>query len=217
MVDGDLKAATRDWLQKMRPYRRDKREAQYTFLPHDSALLVIDMQQFFLDEESHAWIPRGREVLGNIAKIVDRFREMDRPVIYTRHAYLDDEPLGVMERWWNDNIREGDPLSEISPDIKPAMGDVVLRKTRYNAFIGTGLENILRSGGIQRLLITGVMTHLCCESTARDAFMRDFDVYFVVDGTASSDDDLHLSSLRTLTDGFAIPVTTEEVLAWKSE
>ncbi len=217
MVDEDLGAATRDWLQQIRPYRRDKREAQYAFRPNDSALLVIDMQQFFLDEESHACIPRGRAVLANIAKVVDRFREMDRPVIYTRHAYLDDEPLGVMERWWNDNIREGDPLSEIAPEIKPAMGDVVLRKTRYSAFIGTGLEEMLRSAGIQRLVVTGVMTHLCCETTAREAFMRDFDVYFVIDATASSDDDLHLSSLRTLTDGFVIPVTTEEVLGWKSD
>lgn len=217
MVDEDLGAATRDWLQQIRPYRRDKREAQYAFQPDDSALLVIDMQQFFLDEESHAYIPRGRAVLENIAKVVDRFREMDRPIIYTRHAYLDDEPLGVMERWWNDNIREGDPLSEIAPEIKPAIGDVVLRKTRYSAFIGTGLEEMLRSAGIQRLVVTGVMTHLCCETTAREAFMRDFDVYFVVDATASSDDDLHLSSLRTLTDGFVIPVTTEEVLRWKSD
>lgn len=217
MVDEDLGTATRDWLQQIRPYRRDKREAQYAFQPDDSALLVIDMQQFFLDEESHAYIPRGRAVLENIAKVVDRFREMDRPIIYTRHAYLDDEPLGVMERWWNDNIREGDPLSEIAPEIKPAIGDVVLRKTRYSAFIGTGLEEMLRSAGIQRLVVTGVMTHLCCETTAREAFMRDFDVYFVVDATASSDDDLHLSSLRTLTDGFVIPVTTEEVLRWKSD
>jgi len=216
MVDDDLGARTKEWLEQIRPYRSAHREAQYAFRPSHSALLVIDMQRYFLEEGSHACVPTGRAVLENIGKLVAHFREKDLPVIYTRHAYLDDEPAGVMDKWWSDNIRESDPLSEIAPDIKPAMGDVVLRKTRYSAFVGTGLEKMLRSADINSLLITGVMTHLCCESTARDAFMRDFDVYFVIDGTASSDEDLHLSSLRALTDGFAIPVTTEEVLGWKS-
>lgn len=216
MVDDDLDARTRGWLELVRPYCRTQREAQYAFKPEHSALLVIDMQRYFLDEGSHAYVPMGTAVLNNIGKLVAHFREMDLPIIYTRHAYLEDEHAGVMDRWWSDNIREGDPLSEIDSSIRPAMGDVVLRKTRYSAFIGTGLEEMLRSAGIQSLLVTGVMTHLCCESTARDAFMRDFDVYFVIDGTASRNDDLHVSSLKTLTDGFAIPVTTEEVLGWKS-
>ena len=56
------------------------------------------------------------------------------------------------------------------------------------------------------------MTHLCCESTARAAFMKDFEVYFVVDATATQYEELHLSSLRTLSDGFAVPVTTDHVL-----
>jgi len=67
------------------------------------------------------------------------------------------------------------------------------------------------------VLITGVMTHLCCETTAREAFVRDFKVFFAIDGTATKSDDLHVASLKTLTDGFAIPVTTEEVLGWLRE
>ena len=56
------------------------------------------------------------------------------------------------------------------------------------------------------------MTHLCCETTARDAFMRDYDVYFIVDATATETESLHISSLRTLTDGFTIPMKTSEIL-----
>lgn len=217
MVDDDLGTKTRGWLEAIRPYRRSHRDARYPFSPKDSALLVIDMQRYFLDEGSHACVPMGRAVLENVGKLVAAFRAIGRPVIFTRHAHLDDEPAGVMDRWWNDVLRASDPLSEITPEIAPASDDVVLRKTRYSAFIGTSLDSELRSADVRSLVVTGVMTHLCCESTTRDAFMRDFDVYFVVDGTASSDEELHLSSLRTLTDGFAIPVTTEEVLGWTSE
>ena len=215
--DDCLATKTRGWLDAIDPYRRPQRDSRLTFSPKNSALLVIDMQKYFLDESSHAYIPLGSAILENIKKLVSAFRAIDRPVIYTRHALLEDEPAGMMDRWWDDVIRVGDPLSEIDPELVPASDDDVIRKTRYNAFIGTSLESRLHATRTETLVITGVMTHLCCESTARDAFMRDYSVYFVVDGTATSSEDLHLSSLKTLTDGFATPITTEEVLSWMRE
>ena len=105
-------------------------------------------------------------------------------------------------------------MSHIVPSLKPKDGEIVLRKSKYNAFAGTDLEAELKRLAVKQLLITGVMTHLCCETTARDAFTRDLDVFVVIDGMASSSEDLHVSSLKTLVDGFAIPVTTEEALRW---
>ena len=217
MAGSDPGAKARGWLEAVRRYRSPSREKRVTLSPTESALLVIDLQRYFLDEDSHACVPMGRSVLENISKLTDSFRANGRPVIYTRHALLDEEPAGIMDRWWSDVLRVSDPLSEIAPEIAPEPNDQVLRKTRYSAFVGTDLDSALRANGVRSVVITGVMTHLCCESTARDAFMRDFEVYFVVDGTASSDEELHLSSLRTLTDGFAVPVTTKEVLAWMAE
>ncbi|UCE45813.1 MAG: cysteine hydrolase [Methanobacteriota archaeon] len=217
MAGSDPGAKVCEWLEAVRRYRSPSREERVTLSPTESALLVIDMQRYFLDEDSHACVPAGRSVLENIRKLADFFRAKRRPVIFTRHALLDEEPAGIMERWWSDVLRVGDPLSEFAPEIAPEPSDQVLRKTRYSAFVGTDLDSVLRTNGVRSVVVTGVMTHLCCETTARDAFMRDFDVYFVVDGTASSDEELHLSSLRTLTDGFAVPVTTKEVLAWMSE
>ncbi len=69
-----------------------------------------------------------------------------------------------------------------------------------------------RNKKIDILVITGIMTHLCCETTARDAFMRDYEIYFVIDSTASYNETLHVSSLMTLTNGFAIPVKTDTIL-----
>jgi isochorismate hydrolase len=125
---------------------------------------------------------------------------------------MEDEKSGIMDRWWNDALRNEDPQSEITVELLPLENDLIVRKTRYSAFIGTDLEEFLMIKMAKSVVICGVMTHLCCESTAREAFMKDFEVYFVVDGTAAQNEELHLSSLRTLSNGFAIPVTTSEII-----
>lgn len=208
------KEKTKEWQRIVQPYISTRRNNTHAFSPERSALLVIDMQRYFLERGSHAFIPAATEIIGNVASIIEACRLRDLPVIFTRHANSRGAPAGSMERWWRDVLYEDDQLSEILPALAPESGEHILRKSRYSAFVGTELESVLRNLGIERILITGVMTHLCCETTARDAFMRDFDVFIVIDGTASKTEDLHTASLRTLADGFAIPVTTEEILKW---
>jgi ureidoacrylate peracid hydrolase len=76
---------------------------------------------------------------------------------------------------------------EIYDELKPQPGDLVVAKPRYSAFYGTDLEAILRSKGIDTLIISGTVTNACCESTARDAFSRDYKVIFLSDGNAAGD------------------------------
>ena len=175
-------------------------------------MLVIDMQKYFLDKSSHAYVPASKEILGNVRTLIAAYRGRSLPVIFTREGLLKNEKPGAMGRWWGNMLRIDDKMSGISPPFAPLATETVIRKSRYSAFVGTDLEKRLRRQGISGVVITGVVTHLCCESTARDAFMRDFDVFFVVDGTASDTEDLHVSSLKTLTDGFAIPMTTADVV-----
>jgi len=208
------KKKTKEWQRIVQPYLSSHRNNTHAFSPERSALLVIDMQRYFLESDCHAFIPAATEIVGNVTSIIEAYRCRDLPVIFTRHANSRGTSAGSMERWWRDVLYEDDRLSEIAPALAPGPGELVLRKSRYSAFVGTDLESMLRSLGIERILITGVMTHLCCETTARDAFMRDFDVFIVIDGTASKTEDLHVAALMTLADGFAIPVTTEEVLRW---
>ncbi len=214
MPSRDTRSSTKGMMAELKPYISGHRNETHRLSREHSALLVIDMQRYFLDESSHAYLPASRGIVGNVSSIIDAFRGRSLPVIYTRHAHLKDEQPGAMDRWWKDKIVEGTEMSEIVPELEPKGGEPVLRKSRYSAFVGTDLERMLRERGITGIAITGVMTHLCCETTARDAFMRDLDVFFVVDGTASDTEDLHISSLKTLTDGFAIPVSTEEVVGW---
>jgi isochorismate hydrolase len=205
----NLPMKTKKWLEEVKEFTR----RGFEFEAEASALLVIDMQRFFLSHESHAFLPAARAMISNVNGLIGAFREAGCPVIFTRHAYKENEDPGIMGQWWADVIRDGDPISKIDPalDLKPE--DTVIRKTRYNAFFGTDLEDILRKRQVKKIVITGVMTHLCCETTAREAFTRDYEVFFVVDGTATQDEEFHMSSIRNLAHGFAIPVSTGQILS----
>ncbi len=195
---------------------RNKARA-FQFNKEGSALIVIDMQRFFTDPLSHAYIARTKMIIGQVLEIINAFRKHDLPVIFTRHALMDNEDPGLMGRWWGDVLRDDSGLSKLDPDMHPEGKDLVIRKTRYSAFIATDLEQVLRSYGIKRLVITGVMTHLCCESTARDAFMRDFEVFMITDATATRNEKLQRSSEEVLADGFATLMTTKELISCLDE
>lgn len=88
-----------------------------------------------------------------------------------------------------------------------------MSKHTYNAFYGTDLESHLKELGKTEVIVTGVMTNCCCETTARDAFVRGFRVFFSTDATATSNEDLHNSSLKTLAFGFAYLVNVNSLSA----
>jgi len=206
----NIASKTDEWLSEL--IVPPKRKSNFKFSSKKSALLVIDMQKFFLTRKSHSYIPAATTIVPNVNLIITKYREKKFPIIFTFHAYEVNEETGVMGRWWGDMLRVNNRLSDIHSSIDLHKDDIFLRKNRYSAFIGTNLDKILKEKKIDTLVITGIMTHLCCETTARDAFMRDYDVYFIVDATATETESLHISSLRTLTDGFTIPMKTSEIL-----
>ncbi len=206
-----------EWKRQLQRYVRGGHGlSERRFSAKRTVLLVIDMQRFFIDPRSHASFPAAEEIIKSIQQLLRGFRSLNLPVIFTRHALLNDEPTGMMGSWWGDVLREGDPFSAIDDRLESWPGERIIRKTRYSAFVGTNLDELLKELDVNRLIITGVMTHLCCESTARDAFMRNHEVIFVIDATATDDEDLHIGSLRAMADGFAILATTREVLDWMS-
>jgi nicotinamidase-related amidase len=108
---------------------------------------------------------------------------------------------------------EGTPESEVHPELAPLPGEKEILKHRYSAFYNTDLETILRCLKIEDLVITGIMTNMCCESTARDAYFRDYRVFFLADGTGSITEDMHLASLLNLAFGFAWVTSTGTIQA----
>jgi nicotinamidase-related amidase len=210
-VDSErLESKAEAWLDTIRPY------ARHTFssagIGRHPALLVIDMQRFFLEEETVAFLPAGKAVLPRVVDLVQAFREKRRPVIFTRHVDRPRDTGGAMYRWWGHLMKAGDPMTGLHPDLVPGPGEFTLPKEQYNAFLGTDLESVLRETGSTCVVVTGVMTHLCCESTARHAFMRGFDVIVAVDGTATLNETLHVSSLRGLAHGFATMGRAKDIM-----
>ena len=177
-----------------------------------AALLVIDMQKFFLDPLSPTFTCGGLAVLPNVKKLIEAFRAADRPVIYTCHVHNPNlSDAGIMEWWWEGMCLEGSEEAKVHNGIVPLPSEKIVYKHRYSAFYNTDLETVLRVLKVEDLAITGIMTNMCCESTAREAYYRDFRVFFVADGTGSVCEEMHVASLLNLAFGFAY-ITTAEVV-----
>jgi isochorismate hydrolase len=179
--------------------------------PAAAALLVVDMQEYFLRPESHAFLPAAPAILANILALAERFERAGRPVFLTRHANTPDNSR-QMAFWWRDLLTRGHPLGAIAPGLA-LPGRTVIEKSQYDAFIATDLEDRLRAAGVEQLAVAGVATHLCCESTARSAFARGFAVFMVLDATATWNRRLHVASLRALAHACAVPLRTADLLA----
>jgi len=210
----NLSSKTGRWVSAIRPYLRPYRAETFPFYPENAALILVDAQKYFFNHGSPAFLPAAPAILDNLAALKKAFSDRGCPVVWTRQASSAGDQTGMMGRWWKSILLEGDPLAEIVDQLRPDRPDSVVTKSRYSAFHETDLERRLRAWGIDRIVVAGVLTHLCCESTARDAFQRDFEVFIVPDATASRSEELHLGSLKALADGFARPLTTGEILAF---
>ena len=175
--------------------------------PGRCALLVIDMQRYFFSIAT--------PILGNVLSIIEACRSKGIRIIFTRHGHRDvSEDGGMLAEWWGDQIDHGSKDWELIEALKASDADIIIDKNRYSVFHETGFHEILKSQKIDELIITGVMTNCCCETTARDAFVRDYRVFFVSDATATVNDELHVASLKNLAFGFAYIVSTKPLCSY---
>ena len=181
------------------------------FQPLKSALLVLDMQSYFLDASSHAYVPSSRAIVNGVHQLIKAYSDHQLPIFFSQHNNTA-KNAGMMSVWWKDLITPDHPHHRIIPEIDPSVGRVIT-KSQYDAFHQTPLQGMLHTDGVTQVVICGVMTHLCCESTARSAFMRGFEVFFLVDGTATYNLAYHRASLLNLSHGFASLVFVKDVLA----
>jgi nicotinamidase-related amidase len=196
------------WLKKISVFNQHNMQIN----KDKSALLVIDMQKFFLDPASPSYTCGGLAILPGLKQFIKTFRQAGRPVIYSCHVHHPDHlDSGIMSWWWEGMCKEGTPESNVHDSIAPMPGEKVVFKHRYSAFYNTDLETILRCLKIEDVVITGVMTNMCCESTARDAYFRDYRIFFPADGTGSINEEMHVASLLNLGFGFAYITTMNQI------
>ena len=200
-----------DYLAHIRSRVRPR--PQLVLHPPHCALLVIDMVQYFADPQGRAYLPASRAIVERIAKLLLMWRSLSAPVFFTRHCHRGPSDLGMLGRFYNDYIRCDAPEASIIEALAPNPRERVVRKTTYDSFHDTPLADLLAECGAKQVLICGVLTHLCCETTARSAFVRGYEVYLPVDATCSSSEALHLGSLLGLADGVAVLHSTDEILA----
>lgn len=168
------------------------------------ALLVVDMLRYFAHPEGRVYLPSTAAVIPRISVILEDWRRWGGTVVFTRHCHTGPEDLGMLGRFFSDYIRCGERDSEIIDELSPLEDELVLRKTTYDSFCGTDLEEYLRDRGTEQVVITGVLTQMCCETTARSAFVRGFEVYVPADALTTSSEELHLGSLRSMATSCAV-------------
>jgi ureidoacrylate peracid hydrolase len=210
--------------ERMRKLRGDLRI--YKDLdPRKTVLVVIDMQAAFVEPGGVIEVPSSRGIVDNINRAAAGFRELGMPVIWIRSMH----PAGAADwRHFFDNFvrpeRREAAAAAMSNDAPPSRfyremdvqeSDYVVIKNRYSCLIpgSSSLERLVRSLGIDTLVLAGTKTDICVESTARDAMMLDFRVVVLSDGTSALSDEEHQAALNVLVQEFADVLTVDEVLA----
>ena len=197
--------------------------ADFPIVPSRMALVNVDMQNCFV-ENSPVAAPGGLEVLGRVNRLAAACRAAGVLVVHTAHVVRPDgSNIGVMGEIVppvNDGvIAKGAPSAELHGGLDVADGDILLDKPRFGAFHGTDLELILRGRGVDTIIVSGICTNVCCETTAREANVRDFRVFFLSDGTATfgigdlTAADLQAATCATLGFAFAQVVSVDEMIA----
>ncbi len=189
-----------------------------------SALIVIDMQNGFCDPAGSAAragfdVAMCRAAIEPCRRLVDGARRHEIPIVFTRLVYradyrdggvVTDEILpGLVEAQC---CAAGTPDMELIPELVPRPEDFVIDKNRYSAFYGTPLASILTAQDVRNLVICGVTTNICVETTARDASQRDYRTVVVGDATGEIAPERHHWALETLGTRFGWVVSTDAVL-----
>lgn len=197
--------------------------------PQEAALIVIDVQNDFCHEEG-ACARMGRDVsavqsiVPNIQTLIGKCKELHIPVIYVQNTV---DQFTSSETW----EKRPWPKSPVGPldickrgswgadfyRISPNKNDIIIEKHRFSAFIATNLDMVLRNLKRSSLILTGVATNVCVESTARDAFMMDYRVTLVKDACANYYPELHEATCKNIELTFGLALNTTEILThWNS-
>ncbi len=186
------------------------------------ALLVIDVQNDFCHSEGSfakrkAKLSHVQKVVPRISSFIESFRELSLPVIFIRTIHSD---------WTNSPswLRRMGGMAEKFPvclpntwgaeffKVKPKGNEYIVTKHRYSAFVGTDLNLILRSKGIETLLLTGVVTNICVETTARDGFNLDYNIILVEDCCGAYLMAEHRSTLNNISKYFGIVSDSNSII-----
>ena len=193
--------------------------------PKRTALVVVDMQNaFMLEGVAHALCPMAKHIVPNINRLATAVRETGGTVIWIKTTFTPD-----VLKSWSVYYEMASPESgakriaaltadskghELWPSLDVRKDDPIVEKNRFSAFIqgSSKLADLLRGRGLDTVLITGTVTNVCCESTARDAMMLNFRTIMVTDGNAAVTDEDHNASLASFYLTFGDIMSTDKLI-----
>jgi ureidoacrylate peracid hydrolase len=190
----------------------------------NTALLVVDVQNDFCHNQGvfskykSVTLDHVEQAVSNLSALIEKCREFDLPIIFVRtiHSAWTDSPS-----WLKRLEGAGEKMPICRPDswgsnfynVAPKEGDCTVTKHRYSAFIGTDLDLILRSKGLENILVAGVATNVCVESTARDGYHRDYNVILIEDCCGAYDKAEHAATLNNISKFFGVVTSSETLIA----
>ena len=199
------------------------RESAQTLDRTKTAMIVVDMQNAFLSDEG-SMVKTGMDITelkktaAPVRHLVEACHSADIPIIFTRMVQRADFKDAGLRLERRPALKEVDSLvagtwdAELDPRMDVQTRDYILDKTRYSSFYNTNLEVILRGLAVDTLIICGVTTEICVESTIRDAYFRDYKIVVPEDAVAAMDVTRHQGTLLTIQFGFGTVTTTAEVI-----
>ena len=190
--------------------------------PRLAALVVVDVQNDFVSPKGSA-AKRDEDVSSAVAMVptlthlIAEARRVGLTIVYIRttHSEWTDTPSWIYRKSQQSALttcREGTWGAELYEGISPLPSERVVIKHRYSAFINTDLNTVLKARGIQSVLVCGVATNVCVETTARDAYMFDYYVTMIEDCSAAYDPKLHLSTLENMSRHFGLVASANEII-----
>lgn len=162
--------------------------AQLTLRKNRCALLVVDMEHDFV--RGAMAVPGGEALARRLAPLTRAARAANLPVVFATQS-LRSGDAGPLDRF--PEIRSGAALRagtagvRIVAELEPSDSDLYVVKRRFSAFMGTDLDLILRSRGLEQLLVCGLSAHVCCDTTVRDAFQLGYEPVYLADGVDMGD------------------------------
>lgn len=189
-----------------------------------TALVVVDMQNVFCAPGAAVEVPAAREIVPNINRLAKATREAGGLVVWVqmtvaRHEdwalVLDNLVTPEVGKNTLAGIKPGSEGHALWPKMEPAPGDLYVAKNRFSAFLpsSSNIAELLRGRGIEYVIVTGTLTNVCCESSARDAAMMDFKTFMVSDANAAITDEAHLATLSSFIGSFGDVRSTNEMVS----
>lgn len=187
-----------------------------------TALLMIDMQNDFVREGSPAAVEMARDRIPAMARALQVCRQAGIPVLFTRHILFDNFEVSPVEaqyvpRGAGETLLNGTHGADVVDELRPLPEDIIIDKHRYDAFYDTPLQSVLAGlrgqGVVDTVIIAGTLTEVCCESTARSACARGFNVVFLADATGARTDSAQAASLSIIGRAFGRVLDVDDLTA----